>query len=485
MSRVERRDSDSRSRRSRFDQEPSPKRSRRESKPETEKLLTSNALDVRKNSDPEQKKQIQLKEAGHLESPTRQDSKTERAARRVSDQKRDVHIDGTKHSSSPKRNMQDSKPETERHLTNKTSDVRKKSVQELKSTLQQQDSARHDAPSRPDYKAERSARKVSDQKRDVHIERMKRSFSPKRSRRDSKPETERHHINTTLDVRKNSDLRPKIQSEVKDGVHLEAPSRRDDKTVRDARKVSDQKRDAHAEGMNSEPLELSQHRSVKRSLDPAEAPRSQSYFQHDERGNAGQAGRSSRQREPDEHARRREPIEQVNRKRTNDRSPVDQKIKVQGKESDVWHHDGYFELEANPKPLAKKRAFREQKISADTEKPEMEPTKHNSYRDASHIVERRRERNSSFFHRPDQAFARERRTNSGGAWQDRFPSRSDRYYYDRGSFSGRDTISSRPDHQPNKTVDKWKHDLFSEANQSPAPRNEEDHLAKIEALLAS
>ncbi|VFQ72571.1 unnamed protein product [Cuscuta campestris] len=483
MSRLERRDSDSRSRRSRFDQEPSPKRPRRESKPETEKHLTNNAPDVRKNSDSEQKKQIHLKDAGHLESP-RQDSKTERAARRVSDQKGDVHIEGTKHSSSPRRNMQDSKPEAERHLTKNTSDVRKKSDHELRSTLQLQDSAHHDAPSRPEYKSEKSARKMPDQKRDVHIERMKRSFSPKRSRRDSKPETERHHTNNSLDVRKNSDLGQKNQSEVQDGVHLEAPSRQDNRTERVARKVSDQKRDAHAEGMNSEPVELSQHRSVKRSSDPAEAPRSQSYFQHDERGNAGQAGRSSRRREPDAHALRREPMEQVNRKRTNDGSLVDQKIKVQGKESDVWRHDGYFELEANPKPPAKKRSFREQKISADTEKPEMEPAKHNSYRDASHIVERRRERNSSFFHRPDQAFARERGTNRGRAWQDRIPSRRDRYY-DRGSFSGRDTISSRPDHHPNNTVDKWKHDLFSEANKSPAPRNEEDHLAKIEALLAS
>lgn len=33
-------------------------------------------------------------------------------------------------------------------------------------------------------------------------------------------------------------------------------------------------------------------------------------------------------------------------------------------------------------------------------------------------------------------------------------------------------------------VDKWKHDMFDEVNQSPTSKNEEDHVAKVEALLA-
>ncbi|CAA2999701.1 Hypothetical predicted protein [Olea europaea subsp. europaea] len=34
-------------------------------------------------------------------------------------------------------------------------------------------------------------------------------------------------------------------------------------------------------------------------------------------------------------------------------------------------------------------------------------------------------------------------------------------------------------------VEKWKHDLYEESNRSPTPKNEEDQIAKIEALLAS
>ncbi|XP_078442281.1 cyclin-like protein isoform X2 [Wolffia australiana] len=33
--------------------------------------------------------------------------------------------------------------------------------------------------------------------------------------------------------------------------------------------------------------------------------------------------------------------------------------------------------------------------------------------------------------------------------------------------------------------EKWKHDLFDESNRSPTPKNEEDELAKLEALLSS
>eukprot|EP00249_Psilotum_nudum_P015542 c25383_g1_i1 orf=306-1370(+) len=39
--------------------------------------------------------------------------------------------------------------------------------------------------------------------------------------------------------------------------------------------------------------------------------------------------------------------------------------------------------------------------------------------------------------------------------------------------------------QSNQVVEKWKHDMFDEANRSPTPKNEEDHIAKIEALLAA
>ncbi|KAK9109750.1 hypothetical protein Sjap_017810 [Stephania japonica] len=38
---------------------------------------------------------------------------------------------------------------------------------------------------------------------------------------------------------------------------------------------------------------------------------------------------------------------------------------------------------------------------------------------------------------------------------------------------------------PTVRAEKWKHDMFDEANRSPTPKNEDDQIAKIEALLAS
>ncbi|CAH9147950.1 unnamed protein product [Cuscuta epithymum] len=586
MSRLERRDSESRRHRSRFDEEPSPKRSRRESKPETERHLTDNTSNGKKNLVLERNNQLQPKDDAHRGSPSRQDYRTEKAARKVTEQKREVQTEGAKHSFSPKRSFRDSKPETEKPHSSSASDGRKNLDQEQKKQLHLHGDVHLDASSRQDYKTERAARTLSDQKRDAHIEGTKHSVSPKRSSRGSKPENERHHTintsdatnksdqeqnpplqlvsehkrnvyiegtkhslspkrytggskpeserhltNNTPDVRKKTDQerKPPLQpvSDQKKDAHIEgtkhslspkrstrgskpetemqltnnaldllpgAPSRHDYKTEKDARKVSDQKRDVRSEGVkhSSDLSELSQHRSVKRSFDPVEVPRSQSYFQHDERGNAGQAGRSSRRIDPDEHGQRRESKEQANRKTNHGHTPMGQKPKLQEKENDAWQHDGYFELEANPKPPAKKRSFREQKISVDLEKAdkeETEPAKHNSsIRDVYHAVDRRSERSSYVSHRRDQSekqFAREREANMGGAWRGRFPSRRDRPHPDSRSLRGRDTFISKPDYRPNKTVDKWKHDLFSEANKSPPPQSEEDRIAKIEALLAS
>lgn len=169
---------------------------------------------------------------------------------------------------------------------------------------------------------------------------------------------------------------------------------------------------------------------------------------------------------------------------------MDQKAKVHGKETDAWRHDGYYELETNPKPPAKKRSFREEKISADPEKvdkAETEPAKPNSSNRPVLHVERRNERSSYVSHHPDQAerqFSGDRSANRSGTWRGKFPSRPGRYY-DSGNFRGRDKVDSRPPYRSNKTVEKWKHDLFNEANKSPPPQNEEDQIAKIEALLAS
>lgn len=52
-----------------------------------------------------------------------------------------------------------------------------------------------------------------------------------------------------------------------------------------------------------------------------------------------------------------------------------------------------------------------------------------------------------------------------------------------GSFRGRDGFNEQ--RQGGGRADKWKHDLYDEANKSPTSKNEEDQIAKVEALLAS
>ncbi|MQL92678.1 hypothetical protein Taro_025313 [Colocasia esculenta] len=58
-----------------------------------------------------------------------------------------------------------------------------------------------------------------------------------------------------------------------------------------------------------------------------------------------------------------------------------------------------------------------------------------------------------------------------------------------GAVRGRDRYNGRYgeriQNQVGGSQDRWKHDLFDEANRSPTPKNEEDEIAKVEALLAS
>jgi hypothetical protein len=58
--------------------------------------------------------------------------------------------------------------------------------------------------------------------------------------------------------------------------------------------------------------------------------------------------------------------------------------------------------------------------------------------------------------------------------------------YGGGNYRGRGRFSERQGHRPSGMQgEKWKHDLFDDANKSPTTKNEEDQIAKIERLLAS
>lgn len=180
----------------------------------------------------------------------------------------------------------------------------------------------------------------------------------------------------------------------------------------------------------------------------------------------------------------------------NDDSRRDDGSRRRDGDASVWRHDGFFEMEANPNrrppPAARKRpAFREQKAPA-----EAEDVLHKSKEDAGgpggpgHLGERKedRERYSSHWERPERTFAREsmrsnRRDDSRGGFSPRERFIGGNRNMGRDKYNGRQGYSrSGGNHTP---VEKWKHDLFDEANRSPSPKNEEERIAKIEALLAS
>lgn len=117
-----------------------------------------------------------------------------------------------------------------------------------------------------------------------------------------------------------------------------------------------------------------------------------------------------------------------------------------------------------------------------------EPTKP-SHNDIPVIESEKREERrkpASASDRPEKPLAGEREANQRDFRRGSFSSR-DRYSGGGGSYRGRERFNGRlgQRRQSGEPVDKWKHDLFDEANRSPTPKNEEDQIAKVEALLAS
>lgn len=166
-----------------------------------------------------------------------------------------------------------------------------------------------------------------------------------------------------------------------------------------------------------------------------------------------------------------------------------EKAKDSRDENHVWRHDGYFRMEANPKPSTRKRpAFREQKAPADpgkTDKAASNAATPNT-QDRAVASEKRDERrfNSKLTDRPERPPAWNRELAKGEAA--RSDSR-DRYCGVSSRYRGSERFNPRQGYYRTDggRVEKWKHDLYDEANKSPNPKNEEDQISKIEALLAS
>ncbi|KAJ0010135.1 hypothetical protein Pint_33686 [Pistacia integerrima] len=310
--------------------------------------------------------------------------------------------------------------------------------------------------------------------------------SPKKPRRDGKPASERAPSSNNLDIEDHVDQDQTRSCRLQDASPLEAPAAPDSKVeIGFLTKEADKKPNGLRE-------------KNKRSSYPTDVPRSRTYFQHDERGNARQVGRSfgrgaasDREWLRDSRSQRNERA--ADKKNAYDTQPRDEKSQGKGVDSSVWRHDEFFKLDTDPQPPAqKRRAFREEKISLDSEnvdKAEEESVKVSRPNRPALGSERREQRGRDSHHSD-----RVKKPPTG----DRLPNRGEtqRVGYlsgqryggggGRGDYRGRDRFDGRQGFSPNVTRgEKWKHDLFQDANRSPNPKDEEDQIAKVEALLAS
>ncbi|KAF5191301.1 cyclin-like protein [Thalictrum thalictroides] len=319
-----------------------------------------------------------------------------------------------------------------------------------------------------------------------------RESSPKRSRRDGKQKTER---NTSRDLDFNTshskDHDQKFRRRLQDALPLEAPIEPESKL-----RPNDAKSDLNTETDETE------NDGPKHSSDPTEVPRSNSYFQHDERGSAGQGGRSFGRRATTERKWWNDSKERSNHKPGGNQIDVkhmdkrDERIQAGGDKNNVWHHDRFHEMEADALPPARKRpAFREKKIEQEsgysaeiTATDSGRPTR--TERPASEIARReeRGGRNPYDGDRVDKPFRGDRVPPHRRETQRVGFSSRERFGGGGGASMGRERFNGRyaeRNQNNNIRMNKWKHDLFDETNKSPSPKNTDDQIAKVEALLAS
>lgn len=175
---------------------------------------------------------------------------------------------------------------------------------------------------------------------------------------------------------------------------------------------------------------------------------------------------------------------------SSDRRPRDDKAQER-LSNNVWRHGGFHELESEaPQPAVRKRpAFSEKKLPPveDATGADVHANDHPNQPDQSRNSDSRKpenrgnqdlhgleELNRQYSEPEGRNMRDERRASfrfgSGTRGRERYDRRYNRFdrNHDR-------TVGPR--------VEKWKHDLFDEANRSPS-KNDEDQIAKIEALLA-
>ncbi|KAI9124186.1 hypothetical protein K1719_005486 [Acacia pycnantha] len=312
--------------------------------------------------------------------------------------------------------------------------------------------------------------------------RFDREPSPKRFRRDGLQERERSRVTSTADLDNvdHNGKDHKHQRRLHDVVPVEASLTHDSKKETEAeKKDSDKKPNEHFEGS-------------KHSSDPTDLPRSRSYFQHDERGSARQVGRRATgehgwwKDSRDHHNERADKTYGRSRDRRNEKSGA----KLD--DNTLQRNDGPSERKDDPLPTTKKRpAFREKKIPADlgdANPTTIEAAKSSQTYYFSERNERRDDRSSNLRHldRTEKRYTTESAPNKVEARRDDFSLRGRYQAAGGGNYRGRDRFSGRQGYHPSKPrIEKWKHDLYQETDKDPIPKNEDDQIAKLEALLAS
>ncbi|KAJ6906760.1 hypothetical protein NC652_024234 [Populus alba x Populus x berolinensis] len=166
------------------------------------------------------------------------------------------------------------------------------------------------------------------------------------------------------------DLDQKNRRRLQDALPLETPSGPDSAKVESGgvSKETEQKPNEHGEGSkhSSKPTEVPWSRAVDTVSSEAK---------HDERGNAGQVGRSFGRRSATERRFRDSKDDRgertENKAATYDSRQRDEKPRGKGDDKSVWGHDGFLKMEAEPPPPVRKRpAFREKKIPVETDNPD-------------------------------------------------------------------------------------------------------------------
>uniref|UniRef100_A0A0D9VQW3 Btz domain-containing protein n=1 Tax=Leersia perrieri TaxID=77586 RepID=A0A0D9VQW3_9ORYZ len=361
-------------------------------------------------------------------------------------------------------------------------------------TKESQEAPRREGRERDDH---HEAPRREGRERDSH---GRRPHSSSRSRRDDpsprrrreerrRHESDRshHHRSRAEESGKADDRDQKRDRPLQDAAQQDDPSRVEAKPLDDAKNGSPARHERSPRG-------------TKRFPESRDARRPRSFFQHDERGSAGQGGRHYYRQTSDRGRQRDEKEHVVDREKHKDEGKSRQ-YEQQNDGDFTWKHDGFFQLEEEAHPAKKRPAFKEmgmplegkESAPAVTE-PDSVSHKPDQAGPTSAVGDERRNYHPRGFDRHGGAFERPGGRGIRRGFSDHRNSGQRNGHDSWGRFAGRgrgrDRFNNQYDggnsmHQAaGDQAEKWKHDLYDQTNRSPTPKTEEEQIAKIEALLA-